>query len=446
MAVAIIYRHRKKETMGAGLILAYCLNLWLIHWLAAVIYFFPWYHNFDPEDVAAGFKLSTYAITAFGAGSLFVTPLLRKIVGFPPPMASPRKPEAKLSTWFIVIGLLCYLVLMPLLGGVPTLTALISVGWNFLIVGLILKCWAAWRERKKKKFLGWLMIALCLPFMTVVTQGFIGYGTVALIAVLAFVADFYRPRWRVLAIGILAFYLGISLFVTYMRDRNAIREVVWGGQSYGSRFDRMYMTFSEFEFFDPYDQQHLWRIDERLNQSALVGASMRHLETGSVEYANGETLWMAVLSVIPRAVWPDKPIAAGSGELVSRYTGISFIEGTSVGIGQVMEFYINFGVTGVICGFMILGIIVATVDRVAGERLAEGNWHGFAFWFASGLSFLQVGGQLVEVTAGAAAAMLLAVLIKHFYLLPMRNRRLESVFKPLRKQASLARLNDNVKT
>ncbi len=46
---------------------------------------------------------------------------------------------------------------------------------------------------------------------------------------------------------------------------------------------------------------------------------------------------------IPRALWPNKPVVGGSGDLVSTYTGIRFADGTSVGIGQVLESFVNFG-------------------------------------------------------------------------------------------------------
>ena len=141
-------------------------------------------------------------------------------------------------------------------------------------------------------------------------------------------------------------------------------------------------------------------IDGRLNQNGLVGAAVVNLSANQ-DYANGETLWMAVLAMIPRALWPDKPISAGSGDLVTRFTGITFGEGTSVGIGSVMELYANFGTRGEFWGFVILGLIVGLADVRAADYLHAGQWHQFAVWFATGLALLQVGGSLVEVTSSA---------------------------------------------
>jgi len=256
-------------------------------------------------------------------------------------------------------------------------------------------------------------MSLAPPLLTVITRGFIGYGAVATLSVLIFLSNFVRSRIKIIVAGSLLGYMAISVYVTYMRDRKEIRVTVWGGQSLSNRFDRLMQTTSTFEWFDPSNQQHLERIDDRLNQSYLVGSAAARLDQ-TADFAYGETLWDAALALIPRALWPDKPITAGSGNLVSRYNGFHWEAGTSVGIGQVMEFYINFGTTGVVIGFMIFGVIVTALDILATERLANGDLHGFVLYFLPGLSFLQVGGQLVEITASAAAALLVAVVVNRF--------------------------------
>src|SRR5207249_1043959 len=133
--------------------------------------------------------------------------------------------------------------------------------------------------------------------------------------------------------------------------------------------------------------------------------------SGRANYANGETLWDAIIALIPRALWADKPVEAGSGDLVTRYTGIEFAKGTSVGIGQVMEFYINFGTLGVVLGFTVLGALLSIVDSAAGRKLAAGDWPGFALWYVPGLALLQVGGSLAEITASFAASLVAALMV-----------------------------------
>jgi len=231
-------------------------------------------------------------------------------------------------------------------------------------------------------------------------------------------------------VGIPLLYLGLTVFVNYMRDRNDIRASVWGGESFSARIDTISETIATFEWFDPANEAQLQRIDGRLNQNYLVGAAIARLaETDA--YAHGDTLWDALLALIPRAVWPDKPMQAGSGDLVNRFTGISFTEGTSVGVGQVMEFYANFGTLGVVLGFMIMGVLVTTLDWKAGENLARSDLHGFVLWFLPGISLLQVSGQLVEETASAAASVVVAVLVNK-YLDRLQRKQIGTAAEPSR--------------
>jgi hypothetical protein len=206
----------------------------------------------------------------------------------------------------------------------------------------------------------------------------------------------------------------MSLYVTYMRDRQDIREVVWGGESATARINRLQDTFLNLELFDIYNVDHLQRVDLRLNQNYLVGMGVAYLAQHPDAFANGETMVEALFAPIPRALWPDKPIVAGSGDLVTRFTGIGFAEGTSVGIGQVMELYINFASTGVFLGFVVIGVVLAYVDAQAARYRDTGDWHRFTLWFLPGLSLLQLGGSLVEVTSSAAAAIAVAVLLNRF--------------------------------
>jgi hypothetical protein len=291
--------------------------------------------------------------------------------------------------------------------------AIVSTGQQLIVVGLALCCWRAWRENSVRGLIVWLMISMLLPFATLLTAGMLGYGAVAVLIILIFVSSFLRSPVKVILTGALVVYLGLSVFVSYMRDRTEIRATVWGEQSFSDRIDRVSQTVETFEWFDPADWEHLQRIDGRLNQNFLVGAAVYQLSQ-TQDYARGDTLWDALLALIPRAIWPDKPITAGSGNLVSHYTGIDFAAGTSVGVGQVMEFYLNFGTPGVVIGFIIMGVIITALDWQAAERLARSDLRGFVLWFLPGIALLQVGGQLVEITVSAAASLVVAVLVNRY--------------------------------
>jgi hypothetical protein len=310
-------------------------------------------------------------------------------------------------------------VMIPASRGIPTLTALVSMALPMIVAAMGAKCWAAWQDGRQGIMWGWVAMSIAFPVLTVLTQGFLGFGFAAMLTLFAFVASYYRPQWRVLVAGLALAYIGLSVYVTYMRDRTDIRNIVWTGGTLGESAAQASDTFGDFEWFDPNNIKHLDRIDGRLNQDLLIGMAVENLDIGTAHFAAGSTIVDALLAVVPRALWPDKPIVAGSGDLVADFTGLRFPEGTSVGIGQVMECYVNFGTTGVLIGFLLIGAFVAFIDRTALECLHRGDLACFMVWYLPGLAFLQVGGSFVELGGVAASGLVVARLFR--YLTPPRR-------------------------
>jgi hypothetical protein len=72
---------------------------------------------------------------------------------------------------------------------------------------------------------------------------------------------------------------------------------------------------------------------------------------------------------------------------------------------------VNFGTTGVFFGLLLIGTLLALVDRTAAYRLQQGDAHGFLLWYLPGLSLLLLGGSFIEMTSSAAAALIMAFLL-----------------------------------
>ncbi len=407
--VLLLISRQRNNVPGVGLVVAYILNLWMLFWASSALYVLPWFDGRLRDFTAAGTEQSLYGVFGFTFGSLVLAPRLRR-PGALRVRTGLHLSDSTLPMAYLITGVVSYGLLSVFLGQVLSLNSILSSGQELVVVGLSLCCWRAWRDGGMRKALPWLGLALTLPFVTIVTRGYIGYGAVAALSVLIFIANFARSRATVFVVGTLLSYAAVSVYVTYMRDRAEIRHSVWGGQAFSDRVHRVTETAATFEWFNPYNNEHLRRIDSRINQSYLTGAAVEHLQA-SGDFARGETLADAVFAIVPRILWPDKPITAGSGNLVSRFTGIIFDKSTSVGIGQVMEFYVNFGTAGVVLGFMVFGVIITTLDVLAAERLARGDLHGFVLFYLPGLSFLQVGGQLTEITASAAASLIVALVV-----------------------------------
>lgn len=423
ICASVVRDQWSRKVPSVGLPLAYLLSLSMIHFFGGLVYALPWYKpkgayllqaGASYAQVSAGFIESVYGVMGFGLGSTILAYWILRI--FQPSWLRqvPQNPDLQLPKQLLQVGFFFTLIIAPTIGRIPGFQGFSASGIYLIVVSLCLACWKAWHEQDKKAFFFWLAASCSIPLITINVLGFIGYGAAATLVILIFISSFYRPRWHILITGFLVFALGLSAFITYFRDRGEIRATVWGGQGIEAKYERMINTFSKFEIIDFSNQSHLEAIDIRLNQNGFVGQAVEYINSGQASYALGETLLQAAVAPIPRLLWPDKPIFAGSGNIVSSYTGQKFEEGTSIGVGQVLEFYLNFGSTGVFLGFMVIGTIIRIIDISAACKLLYGNWLGFVSWFLPGLAILQPGGVLAEVTGSYAASVALIILIRRF--------------------------------
>ena len=402
-----------RRVATVGLPLSYVLGLAINYWVGALVHALPWYSSQDPFT-KAGFLPVLWGTVAFAIGNFLVAPFLLRMFLHGECSVIPQNPrpqQVRLPLVYVSLGVICFTMLVPVLGSIPSIAAVSVCGISLAVVGVCLASWSAYFQRSYLKLAAWLLAICTLPFVTIVTLGFVGYGTAAAVLVLTFVATFYRPRWQAAAGLALLGVLGLSLFVTYLRDRPLIRQRVWGGAPYSERIETLTTTLTNFEFIDFENPRHLASINMRLNQNFLVGRVMKTIEMGQEQFAHGATFYEALLAPVPRILWPGKPVAAGSGDTMSRYTRLKFDRSTSVGIGQVAEFYINFGTPGVVAGFLIMGLLIRILDTMAAFRLYAGDWQGFMSWFLPSMSLLNVGGSFVEVLGTAAASIVLVAIV-----------------------------------
>ena len=209
-----------------------------------------------------------------------------------------------------------------------------------------------------------------------------------------------------MVVGITVFtFLSLSIFVNYFQHRDDIREQVWGGAPLEGRIDSVIDVVRGFEWLDPTNPMQLTALDKRLNQNYFVGLAAQRLRQGQVDYLEGGSVWEGLLSLVPRALWPEKPVFAGSPRIVSKMTGLRLSPTTSYGVGNVMEFEINFGMPGVVIGFFLLGWLIGTLDLKAAVAEGRGDLGGMILFFLPGVALIQPNGSLVELFSSSAAAL-----------------------------------------
>ena len=406
-------KSRGTTRRSAGLTVAFIINMALNHWFGALVCLLPWYTPSGNENVVEGFELSTLGMIAFAIGCFALAPLISPNLPDEEELTDASCGNPRIMRTYGLVGAGCFLAMAVGASRLPSVAAVFSTGFNLILVALCLAMWCASRQGDRRRVHGWLASAFLLPFFTMMTQGFLGYGVGYLIVVLSFYLLLSRHRLALLLLMLPLAYVGLSFYVSYMRDRDEIRGVVWGGEGYGSRVDRIWQTCRTVEWFDPLDTRHLERVDRRLNQNRLIGAAVLHLQN-THSFANGDTLWMALLALIPRAVWADKPAYGGSMDLVSKYTGLRFAQGTSVGMGVIFEPYINFGRFGVIVALLTIGVVVGVIDHKSALALYTGQALAFGRWFLLGIIMMNVLGSFAEITASLAGALIVVFAVNHY--------------------------------
>ena len=381
-----------------GLPAAYMLMLLMIHVPGAAVHALPWSEFAESEFTQAGIHLTAVGAVAFVVG----VALARLKAKSSYQKARQRETNGQFLLFCLILGW-CAVFLLSALIQVPSLTAVIEKGGAVWMLGVMLGLRAS-----LGRHLGWTIFwtaAMCLyPVVMLLIGGFLGYGFASIIICLAPLAVSVRSRLRT-AIGVIVVVLlGFNLFLSYFQNRDEIRTTVWGQAGFGARLQAAELMLQDLHWFNPHNQADLESVDERLNQNYFVGLSASQIDSGAVDSLRGRSVSEGVMALVPRIVWPEKPVFAGSPGVVMEMTGLKLSETTSWGIGQVMEFYINFGMPSLVIGFLLFGWLIARLDLNAALAIQAGDV-GKAFrCFLPAVALIGPQWSIVELASGAAAA------------------------------------------
>jgi hypothetical protein len=407
LLVALIAFAIGRPGEGGAITLAYFLGLSLIHVPGVLPFVMSQLELPGAEATQLGFELTLIGMAGFVAGAVLARRLGRRHqLSVRRAILTQPKALGRIGWRALAIGIVAYFVFIPVSVRVPSLTSVVSAVATILILGLWLVLYAA-VTGDQRRIIAIIVLLPLLPLATLVSGGFLGFGVYWVLSVLAFLFVITRHRMVFYLSTPLVIYLGLSLFVTYMGQRTGIRDVVWREQAMlTDRLDRVSTLVTQFQLLDLNSRAHVLALDDRLNQNELVGIAITRHASGWSELAYGGTV--PVWAFIPRAVWPDKPVVGGGASVVSDFTGAQFAEGTSVGAGQVLEFYVNFGVPGVMIGFLVLGFVLKRLDQGIMRSLAAADTRTLLLRAMPGLVLLQPGGNLLEIIVAAAAALIAA--------------------------------------
>ena len=392
--VAVVRKGSRFSSLG--LPVAYLFGMLLIHIPGAIAHCSSEADLPNPEWTAEGIQLTSIGSWCFVAG-VWGARWRRK--------AMPTgiwAPGPRFWLFCLVAGWIVTYGLSPL-GRIPSIGAAIEKGAAIWMLGVMLGL----RSGSGRAVI-WGFAMLLYPVLMLLLGGFLSYGSTAVMICLAPLAVSVRSYWRV-AVGIaLVAIVSFHVFLSYFQNRDDIRDAVWTGAGLERRVAEASKILEDLKWFDPNDERQLASLDQRLNQNSFVGLAAANLESGQVEFLNGRSIWEGLQALVPRIVWPSKPVYGGSPKIVSEMTGLTFAEGTSFGVGQVMEFYINFGLSGVVIGFLLLGWALGRLDLMAAVAERAGDVPRLFRCYLPAVALIQPNGSIVELMGGVAAGFVAA--------------------------------------
>lgn len=215
-----------------------------------------------------------------------------------------------------------------------------------------------YRSRFSRLFLWAVLVPLRLVLG--VTTG-ATYQALSVVAVL--ILTYATIRKRLPVAWIMA---GVSLFVMVRAIQVPFREVAWneGRPAIGvvERVSVMAETshraISEEHFFHTAWQIGLSRVSHLMTFAEVVRVTPDY-----VPFWGGETYLPVVWKLVPRLLFPDKPMETTGQEFGHRFGFLSPEDVvTSYNLPQLVEFYANFGVMGVGLGMLLLGVFYRLVQ------------------------------------------------------------------------------------
>lgn len=396
----------RKDRSGV-LLLSYAVSLAIIHVPGVINHLGDGIGGFAFDETLTGFKLTLFGFAALLAGALIMRLSFRqrKIEG--KLREAPRRfTYRQLALFFIALGLSAFFATGPLNAIIPGIAALSNGMVALLIVGMWMIVSDA-LDRGNHGRLGLVLACLlALPFATLLTGGFLGYGVTWLVMIFSLLVILHPSRKLMVLAAPIIGYIGMSFAVAYLGEREQIRASLEDEVPLAERLRYIPAIFERFEAYDLDDSDHAFFIDIRFNQNYFVGLTVDRLAQREIRHELGGTvpLW----ALIPRAIWPDKPEVGGGGNLVEEATGLRLDEESSFGAGQPLEFYLNFGWGGVIVGFALWGALLTWLDRRISVALRQRDVAALVLAGMPGVALVQPGGNLMEIFVAVIAATLVA--------------------------------------
>jgi hypothetical protein len=228
---------------------------------------------------------------------------------------------------------------------------------------------------ERRRGYGTLAIATAWVMGPQLLTGFSDFKEIMIVIIVAMLAR-WRPWirsarqaqenfWVIFTAAIGAVILGVSVVVWTGAVKQEWRSVIWNSEQTASPTEQLGQFFAvvgdssrDINMADASEE-----LAGRASSGALYFAYVTERVPAILPYENGRLLNLAVANATqPRFLFPEKPNLGGDSWLVRAYAGVEVAgdeSATSIGLGYMAEFYIDYGPYGVAALCFAWGLLVA---------------------------------------------------------------------------------------
>jgi hypothetical protein len=282
--------------------------------------------------------------------------------------------------------------------------AVVGLVQNQLLVVIVILAWLASSGQKQKRH-------LMMLYFVVIVAALRGFSTTMMELMMVPLAVLLMARWaytQKLPVGSLAAIALAFLFFSpvKMNIRSTLQD-----DSQGPTVEQIQNRALDWVNESSRFWQEVFEGKRSLVESTADASSRTDLihsfahiysfTPSMVPYQYGATYSYLTIAWIPRAIWPEKPIANYANNFYAVEYGISTEEGvktSSFGATLMGEGFINFGVAGVALVMIVLGLAISLMERVFGSE--KSGVGGQAVFLAVFVYFLNGIGTSAELLFG----------------------------------------------
>lgn len=285
---------------------------------------------------------------------------------------------SKLGRLLIVIGFTSQI-------GLEILPDAFKATVNFFVLFKTIGVYALiFSDKKQDKLL------ILLFSIQIAAGAILGAMLIEFIVFALFFAMFYSLKYQVTNRTKYIFFISSFIFITlYQGIKADYREFVWGKElSTGHKIALLSDLLNPETIVAAFDtdienNESLIQTMHRLNQGWQTSKVIKHVPS-RVDYQYGEEFFNDVFSsILPRALWANKRIV-NDYQRFNHYTGYSLNSSTSMSMGVVGDFYLNFGKIGTVIVLFLFGFFISKVNSFFISKYVTSNpinliWLPFIF-------------------------------------------------------------------